>query len=129
MNQNIDMAQLLATWERAKREAEAARLFLSDIEAAIVGSMPKKDEGSVSETFGEIKVTVTHKINRKVDTAALQGAWEQLTPHAKACFKWAADVAIKDMRACQDMDPASYAEAARFITAQPAKPALKIERI
>jgi hypothetical protein len=51
-----------------------------------------------------------------------------LSDLVRGCFNWSATVDMKQLRALQLANPGAYAEAARFITATPAKPAVKVEQ-
>ncbi|MBP9803281.1 MAG: hypothetical protein KBE22_00050 [Candidatus Accumulibacter sp.] len=124
----ITLEEMLPLYWQAKDEATVAAERLAYIQAAIVALMPKKDEGTVSQTIFGTKVTITYGANRTVNTSALQAAWNDITDNARSCFAWKASVAVKEMRAAQQMDAAAYYAAAEFITTTPAKPALKIER-
>lgn len=119
---------LIPLYWKAKEAAAQAASNLSDVQAAIVSMLPKKDEGTVTQEIDETKVTVTYSVNRTVNTSALQALWGDLPASAQACFAWKASVAVKEMRSAQQMDAAAYAAAAQFITSTPAKPALKIEK-
>lgn len=128
MNAPVTLEHLLAQYDVAKAEADRAVAVLEQVKEAIVAQLPSQIEGTTSAKIGDAKVTVTYKQNRRVDTGALQQQWDTLSNNAQKCFTWKADVCLKDMRAAQNMDAKAYAEAARFITTTPAKPALKIER-
>ncbi len=125
---SADLEILLQAYWLAKKEATSAAEKLADVQAAIVSMLPKKDEGAVTQAIDDTKVTVTYSVNRTVNTRALQSLWGELPANAQSCFAWKASVAVKEMRAAQQMDAAAYAAAAQFITTTPAKPALKIEK-
>jgi len=62
-----------------------------------------------------------------VDSVPLGDAWGALPELVRSCFKWSADIDLKTLRALQLANPDAYAQAARYITATPAKPAVKVE--
>jgi hypothetical protein len=118
--------ELVAEWKIAKEAENDATFARRELEALIINLMPHKEEGSVSESTEEGKVTVTYKVSRKVDTASLQASWAGLGRNTQNCFKWAADISTTAMRAVQELDDVAYLQAAKFITSTPAKPALTI---
>ena len=128
MNAPLSIDQLLSQYWTAKAHADQAASTLADIQAAIAALIPKKEEGSTTIEVADTKITATHKLNRKVDTEWLREHWDAVPKSAQRCFAWKADVSLKDLRSAQNMDPEAYAEACKFITTTPAKPALKIER-
>lgn len=121
--------ELAAAWLAAKADEDAAKARRYEIEAAIVAAIPGGDESTASAKFDAVKVTVSRKLTRSVDSAALQAAWAQLPSQAQAIFKWAADIDIRKMRAAQEMAPEIYSAAAAFITTKPAKAAVKVEAL
>ena len=123
----MTITELAAAWIQAKAAEETAKQNRLDIESSMFGLLPRKDEGTASIEDAGMKITVTHKLTRKVDSDALRAAWNTLPEHAQACFKWGADISIKELRACEAMDADAYAFASRFITAKLAKPSIAVE--
>ena len=126
MSKTIDA--LCAEWMKAKQAEYDAKARRLAIEEALAAAVPcESDEGSAVGIAGSYKVTVTRKMTRTVDTDALSAAWALLPENARKVFRWKADIDTRAMRAAQDMSPDDYASAAQFITAKPAKPAIKVE--
>ena len=126
--QNITITELVAARIAAKRIEDDAVTERRNIDAAIAEMLkdPNKPEGSVSQKTDGYKVTVTYKIDRKVDTDKLQAAWSKLSAAAAQAFKWKADVSVSELR---KLEGAAAAEASVFITSKPASPSLTIEAI
>lgn len=116
-----ELAAALAAAKAAENAAKQERLVIED---QILALIDKKDEGTVADKDSGIKVTF--KVNRTVDTEALQTAWDRLPEHAHKAFKWKADVDIKGLRGLKDFDEAAYGIVAQFITAKPAKPTVSL---
>lgn len=118
------IAALIDDWRLAKRAEEEARERRYAVEASLCDELPLAGEGTRSEKFGAAKVSITYAITRSVDTPALQLAWTGLTEAQQAAFRWKADVRLKELR---ELDLPEQSVLARFITAKPAKPSIKIE--
>jgi hypothetical protein len=116
--QTITIAELIAARIAAKRAEDAAVAERRRIDGAIAELLKdaNKPEGSVSQKADGYKVTVTYKIDRKVDTDKLQAAWAKLSAAAAQAFKWKADVSVSELRKLEGADAAA---AAVFITSKP----------
>ena len=126
---NSIVAALAADWQTYKKIEDEARAKRAEVEALICEELTAADEGTVSTKTETLKVSVSYKINRTVDTKALQAAWTTLPAFAQAAFVWKADVSIPLLRKLQEDHPGLYADAARFVTAKPAKPSVKVEAL
>lgn len=126
MNMPADLQSLKAMWITYKEIEEEAKKDRVAVEDAILAQFPSdKLEGSVTNLNAGI--TVSYKLTRSVNTEAVQEAWEKLSPNARKAFKWTAGLDLKAYRACQDMDPDSFAQVAEFVTSKPAKPAISVK--
>lgn len=126
--QAMTLTQLIAARIAAKRIEDQAvedRRAL-DKQIAELLKDPNKPEGAISQKADGYKVTVTYKVDRKVDSEKLQAAWSKLSAAASAAFKWKADVSVTELRKLEGADAAA---AAVFITSQPASPSIKIEAV
>lgn len=126
--QAISISELIAARIAAKRvedEAVAERRRIDGVIADLLKDA-NKPEGSISQKADGYKVTVTYKIDRKVDTDKLQAAWPKLSAAAAQAFKWKADVMVSELRKLEGIDAAA---AAVFVTSKPASPSLTIEAI
>lgn len=117
--------ELRCAWMAAKAlEAKAAQERRA-IEDAILAMLPSKAEGTVTDK--DSGVSATFKVNRKVDSDALQLAWPSLNTNAQRAFKWKAEIDARQLKALQELDAPTYAAIAPLITATPAKPAISIK--
>jgi hypothetical protein len=126
--QAITISELISARIAAKRvedEAVAERRRIDGVIADLLKDA-NKPEGSISQKADGYKVTVTYKIDRKVDTDKLQAAWAKLSATAAQAFKWKADVSVSELRKLEGVDAAA---AAVFITSKPASPSITIEAI
>jgi hypothetical protein len=124
MNQ-ATLAELKTMWLAAKAAEKNANEDRLMVEAAILALMPQKSEGAVTDA--ETGVTVSYKLTRKANTEALQNDWMHLSQTVQSAFTWKADVSAKQIKAIQELDPAAFAVAAKYLTTTPAKPAITIK--
>lgn len=126
--QAMTITELIAARIAAKRIEDQAVADRRDLDKQIADLLkdPAKPEGTISQKADGYKVSVTYKIDRKVDSEKLQGAWSKLSAAASAAFKWKADVSVSELRKLEGADAAA---AAVFITSQPASPSIKIEAV
>lgn len=117
--------ELKTAWLAAKAAERAANEERLAVEAAILALMPEKTEGTVSDQ--ETGISVAYKVTRKVSTDDLQNDWMHLSQTVQSAFTWKADVSAKQIKAIQELDPAAFAVAAKYITSTPAKPAITIK--
>lgn len=126
MNATAELAVLKTALIQAKAAETAAKNARLEIEDAILAHFPSdKLEGSV--TNADFGISVTYKLTRTVDTDALQAGWETLSANAQKAFKWKADIDLKQFRAIQELDQASYDQLVAFVTTKPAKPSVSIK--
>jgi hypothetical protein len=124
----LSLSQLIATRIAAKRaedEAIAERRRIDGVIAEILKD-PNKPEGSISQKADGYKVTVTYKIDRKVDTEKLTNDWAKLPLDVQNIFKWSASLSVSEFRKLEDKAQIS---AARFFEAKEASPSIKIEAV
>lgn len=126
--QTISISELIAARIAAKRVEDEAVAERRRIDGAIADLLrdANKPEGSISQKADGYKVTVTYKIDRKVDTDKLQAAWPKLSAAAAQAFKWKADVMVSELRKLEGIDAAA---AAVFVTSKPASPTITIEAV
>lgn len=126
--QTITITELIAARIAAKRAEDSAIAERRRIDASIAELLkdPSKTEGSISQKADGYKVTVTYKVDRKVDSDKLQAAWPKLSAAAAQAFKWKADVSVSELRKLEGVDAAA---AAVFITSNPATPSITIEAV
>lgn len=126
MTQPIHLATLGAAWIQAKADEDAAKARRYEIEAQIVAAMPVKEEGTAKADDAGLRISVTHKLTRAIDTDAVRSAWDSISPAAQAALRWKADLDARAYRALADQDAQQLAP---FITTKPSKPAVKVEPI
>ena len=125
MGAREDILQLLIDrLAEAKHQEAAARDTRLAIEEEILAHFEAPPTGEGTKTEG--RVSVAWKVTRKVDTA-LADHWAELGKNAQQAFKWKPDIDLKALRALQQMDADGYAQAAKFITTTPAKPAITLK--
>lgn len=126
----VTLASLVDAWRDAKAAEQAAAERRHEIEERIADFLPNsKPEERITTEANGFRVTIAYKVARKVDSDALQAAWDKLTPRAAQCFRWKADVDTKEMRKVAEFDRAAYELAARYIETKPAKPSITVEPI
>lgn len=118
------ITELTAALRKAKLDEAIAKTERLRLEELIEKQFTKPDGGEGSHTDEEVKIT--WKINRTVDTAKVEAAWDALGKNAQSAFRWKAEVDLAHLRALKDLDSAAYAKAAEFITSKPAKPSIEI---
>jgi hypothetical protein len=127
--QSLTISQLIAARIAAKRAEDHAIQARRDVDAQIADYLrdATKPEGSVSQkTEDGYKVTCTYKVDRKVDTDALQKAWDKLTADQQSAFKWSASVSVTGLR---KLDDKAQVAVGKLITAKPATPSITIEAV
>lgn len=122
--------KLAAALDAAKENEERARESRIAAEQALLALVRGKAEGSVTERGDCWKVTVTYGMNRTVDMAALAAVRDKI-PHAlfDQAVEYAPKLRIAGLRYLQNYEPETYALLAQAITAKPAKPSVKVERM
>ena len=124
----ISLSELIAARVAAKRIEDEAIVERRRIDKAIADMLkdPAKPEGSISQKTEGCKVTVTYKIDRKVDADKLTKNWDSLSAGAQAAFKWSPSVSVSELR---KLEAADAAAAAVFITSKEASPSITIEAV
>lgn len=114
------LTQLKQDLSDAKALEESMTQARIEIERQIVALMPSKLEGSVTQDG----ITVTYKVSRKADTAALQEHWNDLPTSVQSAFKWKADVSSTALRT---LDEEAMGIAQNYFTTTPAKPSVTLK--
>jgi hypothetical protein len=121
----MTLTELVAALRAAKSAETAAKNERLRIEGLITDQFAKPANGEGTHNDEEFKIS--WKLTRSVDTAAVQTAWDAISKNAQKAFRWKAEVDLAHLRALQDLDAASYAEAADYITTKPAKPSIELK--
>lgn len=121
-----DIEKLIADFRQAKAAEDAAADKRKEIGIKIIALFADvaKPEGSVTKTFGNNKVTVTFSINRNVDGAQLQAAWNNLSAPVQAAFRWKPEVIVKDYKLLGDDDKKV---ASVYVESKPGSPQIGIK--
>lgn len=127
MNAPLTLAQLAAAWQAAKADERAANARRLEIEEQIVEALPLGVEGTETVERHGFRIKVTHKLNRTVDSKALQAHWSSLSAFVQDVFTWKADVSKPLLVKLQENHPELYVTVAPFITSKPAKPSVTVE--
>jgi predicted NUDIX family NTP pyrophosphohydrolase len=124
----MTLTELIAARIAAKRAEDAAVAARREVDAELAILLKERDmlEGTVSAKENGFKISVTYKLDRKVDTDKLQADWSKLSAAASAAFKWKADVSVSALRKLEGADAQA---AAAYITTKPATPSITIEAI
>lgn len=88
----LSMTELVALRVQAKEREDAAIAHRREIDAAIVDAVGQVPEGTKSQDVDGWKVSVTFKLDRKLDTNSLQSAWGKIPIAAQNAVKWKADL-------------------------------------
>jgi hypothetical protein len=129
MNAPVTLAQVLPSWLQAKEDERKAIEIRRELDKMIQSLLPKKDEGSITETIGNYKTTVTYKLTRSVDADLLGGMWSAMSEQAQKAFKWKAEASTTELRKLQEFRPDDYAFVAAAITTKPASASVSVELI
>lgn len=121
------LQQLAADYFAAKQAETAAIATRRELGDKLAKIMKDREEGTRTESLGGMKISVTYKLARKVDTKALQAAWERMPSNVQAAFKWDADINIKHFRALEEAAPEDFRKAAEFVTTKEAAPTITVE--
>jgi len=125
-----EISKLCERHSAAKNKAKVVAAEIAGIEQRLVEIVGVQPEGAFSVVVEDrFKVTTTGKVNRTVDTGAVQEAWPLLPFSVQEAFSFKAGINMKQMRALESVSPELYARAAAFITAKPGKPSVEIKPI
>ena len=117
----------LSTYFTARSEYEAAKAALERAEKEICSSLSYKPEGATFHDVDGYKVTITGRINRKIDGFI----WEVIKgkiPENLCPVKYKPEVDLKGLRYLIDSEPEVYQVFSECLTATPGKPSLSITK-
>jgi hypothetical protein len=114
-----------ADWMDAKNDETAANKRRIEIEAELVNFLDCKTEGATSHQIGPYKVTLTGKLNRKVDWDLVEnlGISTELTP-----VKYKPELELKGVRYLEDNEPELFKTFSKAMTIEPAKTSVTVIR-
>jgi hypothetical protein len=124
----ITLSELIAARIAAKRAEDEAVQARREIDAQLAELLKdaQKPEGSISQKVDGYKLTVTYKLDRKVDADELTKSWDKLPIDVQNAFKWKPELSLSAFRSLEEKAANS---AARFFTTKEANPAIKIEAV
>lgn len=120
------LASLAAEWAALKSAETEIALKREMLEKQITALTGVRDEGAKTHDAGRFKVTVTNRLNRKMDW----GKWEQLQDRfpdnlRPVRAKWELD--DRGVRYLQEHEPELYKILAEAMTVTPAKPHIAVK--
>lgn len=126
--ESISLSTLIAARIAAKRAEDAAVTERRRIDSSIAELLKdaNKKEGSISQKVEGYKVTVTYKLDRKVDNEKLVSEWSKLPVDVQAAFKWKADLSVSEFR---KLEGKASLNASQYFTTNEASPSIKIEAV
>ena len=119
------ISDLITKLRAAKDNELTAKNERIRLETLIENQFAKPNGGEGTHNDEEFKIT--WKLNRTVDTAKVQDAWDSLSKNAQRAFRWKAEVDLSHLRALNELDAVAYSQAAAFITSKPAKPSIELK--
>jgi len=114
---HIEAKAKLGFWK--KKELEIRNEILEEMAG-------EKDEGAVSKTEGNLKITATFKMNRSIDVAVLDNIYDELTEEEKSAVKFKPEVVIKIFRDLEEKGESALLDA---VTLKPGQGSLVIKEI
>jgi len=122
---NRTVEDTASDWMDAKNEETAANKRRIEIEEELLSFLTSKIEGSESHQIGPYKVTLTGRLNRKVD-------WELVkalgVPDAISPVKYKPELDLKGLRYLESNEPETYKLFCKALTVEPAKTSVTVTR-
>lgn len=125
MFSNRTVEDAASDWMDAKNEEIAANKRRVEIEEELLSFLTSKTEGSESHQIGPYKVTLTGRLNRKVDWDMLPklGIPEDMLP-----LKHKPELDLKGLRYLESNEPEFYNAFCKALTVEPAKTSVTVIR-
>lgn len=121
MRSELEIANDLFEAKRVEREAEEKRIALEEELIAVLG---KRDEGAKTHTVGDYKVTITGRVNRKIDWELFDRVSSKI-PETLWPVKRQLDVT--GVKYLENNEPALYKVLSPALTVEPAKTTVTIK--
>lgn len=121
MRNEVEIANDLFEAKRVEREAEEKRIALEEELIAVLG---KRDEGAKTHAVGDYKITITGRVNRKIDWDAFDVVSSKI-PESLWPVKRQLDVT--GVKYLENNEPALYKVLAPALTVEPAKTTVTIK--
>ena len=122
---NRTAADAASDWMDAKNQEVAANKRRLELEEELLSHLTAKTEGSESHQVGPYKVTLTGRLNRKVewDMLAKLGIPEDMLP-----LKHKPELDLKGLRYLESNEPETYNTFCKALTIEPAKTSVTVIR-
>ena len=126
----MNIEQLAADLEAAKRTEKAATEARVAVELLLADAVGRPDEGSKTVKHGDVKITVTQKINRKLDVKGYLTIVGQIPEHLRpVTFAETHKIDDAGVRYLKQKEPGLFKVLAKVLTETLAKPSVKVERV
>jgi len=122
---NRTAADAASDWMDAKNQEVAANKRRLEIEEEILSLVTSKTEGSESYQVGPYKVTLTGRLNRKVDWDMVENLG---VPSALNPVKHKLELDLKGLRYLESNEPEIYKTFCKAMTIEPAKTSVTVIR-
>lgn len=113
-------------WNAAKADEQAANARRVEIERSMIALVQVKPEGASTYEAGAFKVTLTGKLDRKIDLAAFDALKSSIVP-ALWPIKTVRELDVVGAKWLEQNDPAVWGLIAPCITTKPAKTAVAVK--
>ena len=123
MKTEIEIAQELYEARQVEREANERRVQLEEELIALVGA---REEGSKTHTIGDFKVTITGKLNRKIDWEIFDDSIASQIPESLQPVKVKRELDDAGVKYLANNEPQLYKLLSKALTIKPAKTAVTI---
>lgn len=123
MRTEIEIAEELFAVKHAEREANEKRVALEEELIAVLG---QKEEGAQTHQVGDYKITITGKLNRKIDWDMFDSAIAARIPESLHPVKIKRELDETGVKYLANNEPQLYKVLATALTIKPAKTAVTI---
>ena len=118
MRTELEVAQDLFDAKAEEAKATAKRIELEEELIALVG---KKEEGAQTHTIGDFKVTITGRLNRKIDWKTFDESISSKIPESLHPVKVKRELDETGVKYLENNEPQLYKLLSKALTIKPAK--------
>ena len=123
MRNEVEIAEELFEAKQAERKANEKRVALEEELIEILG---KREEGAKTHQVGDYKITITGKLNRKIDWDMFDSAIAARIPESMHPVKLKRELDETGVKYLANNEPQLYKVLATALTIKPAKTAVTI---
>jgi hypothetical protein len=123
MRNEVEIANELFEAKLAEKEANERRVALEEELIALVGA---REEGSQTHEIGDYKITITGKLNRKIDWDLFDQSIAAKIPQTLQPVKIKRELDDTGVKYLANNEPQIYKLLAKALTIKPAKTAVTI---